>query len=330
MPTEHALRSRLFQASPHEVDALALEVLRFQAERCPVYGEWLRALGRDPGAVHRVEDIPFLPVSVFRDHRVYGGTGEPEAVFESSGTTGQRPSRHVVADLGLYRESLLSAFRLVYGDPAEYAIIGLLPSYLERPNASLVHMVKVLQEVSGHSDCGFCLDDHPALADRLARLEQQGQKTLLIGVTFALLDFARQHALPLEHTIVMETGGMKGRGEELTREEVHSRLMTAFRIEQVHSEYGMTELLSQAYATAEGRFTPAPWMKVLVRDPYDPFSLLPPGRTGALNIIDLANLYSCSFIATDDLGTRYPDGTFDVLGRLDHAELRGCNLMLSG
>jgi hypothetical protein len=218
----------------------------------------------------------------------------------------------------------------VYGDPTEYAIIGLLPSYLERPNASLVHMVKVLQEASGHPDCGFCLDDYEALAQRIIRLEHMGQPTLLIGVSFALLEFARQYPMPLMHTLVMETGGMKGRGEELTREELHFRLMTAFRLEQIHSEYGMTELLSQAYAPAEGHFTPAPWMKVLVRDPYDPFALMPPGRTGALNIIDLANLYSCSFIATDDLGTLNTDGTFEVLGRLDHAELRGCNLMVTG
>lgn len=304
----------------------ALETFKFQARFNPVYKAYMEALQISPATVSRLEEIPFLPILFFKSHEVMTGGFEPAGVFESSGTTGSTPSRHFVRDLGLYEASFGKAFELFYGNPSKYCVIGLLPSYLERGHSSLVYMVNRLIQLSPHPRSGFYLDDAKGLALLLEELESEGQATLLIGVTFALLDFAAEYPLPLRHTILMETGGMKGRRKEMIREEVHRCLMDAFGLPAIHSEYGMTELLSQAYSKSGGLFQCPPWMKIMARDEEDPFQVTASGA-GALNIIDLANIHSCSFIATDDAGKVNPDGTFSVLGRMDGSDLRGCSLL---
>lgn len=308
-------------------EATALELFRYQYENNQLYRQFVMALKVDISSVDRLTRIPFLPVSFFKTHKVVTDVHDHYPfVFESSGTTAELPGRHFVADGKLYEEALLNGFTKFYGDPAGYTIIALLPSYLERKTASLVHMAKVLMDRSGHKDGGFYLNEFDELASVLKRLEAQQQPVLVIGVTFALLDFAEAHPMPLKHTIVMETGGMKGRRTEWTRTQVHEYLKGQWGLDNVHSEYGMTELLSQAYARSEGMFEPSPTMQVLVRDINDPFDINVTG-TGCLNIIDLANVYSCAFIATDDIGTIHSNG-FEVLGRADHSALRGCNLMV--
>jgi hypothetical protein len=310
-----------------------LEVFRYQADMNPVYREFIHGIGLDPVQVREPEQVPFLPVEFFRTHRVICGDVTPELIFESSGTTGMEPSRHYVADPQLYLESFTRGFNRFYGDPSGLCILALLPSYLEREGSSLVYMTERLIRISGHPDSGFYLDQWEELAGVLGRRNRDGQPTLLIGVSFALVDLAEKYAMELgNHIIVMETGGMKGRRKELVRDELHQILREAFHSEVIHSEYGMTELLSQAYSTGEGIFRCPPWMKVLIRDPNDPLSILSHlkgSQTGGINIIDLANLYSCSFIATGDLGVLYPDGSFEVRGRFDHSEVRGCNLMVT-
>ena len=293
-----------------------------------MYRTYLSHLGVNPLEIKTVEKIPFLPIRFFRDHTVAVTKGPFETVFTSSGTTGTTPSRHYVADLALYRESFRKTFSLFYGDPSRYCILALLPSYLERQGSSLVHMFDHLIRLSGHPLSGFYLHDHARLYDTLMKLKETRQKTLLFGVSFALLDFAEKYELPLMDLIVMETGGMKGRRKEMIREELHARLRASFRVPAIHSEYGMTELLSQAYSQGEGLFRTPPWMRIFIRDSYDPLSLLPTGRSGGINIIDLANIYSCAFIETQDVGRLLPGGTFTVEGRFDHSELRGCNLMV--
>ncbi|HRN56738.1 MAG TPA: acyl transferase, partial [Agriterribacter sp.] len=274
--------------------------------------------------------IPFLPVSFFKTHRVQSTLFEPQMIFESSGTTQTINSKHYIKDITLYTESFLKGFVQFYGDPRNWCIIGLLPSYLERQHSSLVMMVDELIRQSEHESSGFYLNEYSRLADTIQQLEQQQQKTLLIGVTFALLDFAEAHPIPLQHTVVMETGGMKGRKAEMTRQEVHGLLKAAFRLPYIHSEYGMTELLSQSYSRGDGIFRSPPWMKILLRNEDDPLEILNvagKGTSGVVNIIDLANIYSCSFIATDDAGKLYPDGSFEILGRIDNSDIRGCSLM---
>lgn len=310
-------------------EELALQLFQYQARKVPVYRQWLRHLDIDPAAVNSLSQIPHLPIELFTHHQVMDGPVDDQTlVFESSGTTGMIRSRHYVRQPELYRESLLTGFTSVYGPPEEWHFLALLPSYLDRPNASLVYMMQTLMDASPHHEHGFFLDDLDTLQQRILSLEKARQKTLLIGVTFALLDFAAYSPLPLRCVQIMETGGMKGRRREMIREEVHRQLKDAFGVSQIHSEYGMTELLSQAYAPANGLFAPPPWMIVSLRDPYDPFQSLPTGQTGAINIIDLANIHSCAFLATSDIGRLYPEGTFEVLGRLDDSMIRGCNLMV--
>lgn len=302
-----------------------------QSTQNAAYREYVDLLGTDRHAVNSMERIPFLPIGFFKSRVVTTGDVVPETWFESSGTTGQVNSRHYVRDLGTYRQSFVGGFRKFYGDPFEWCIIGLLPSYLERQHSSLVMMVDELIRMSGHPKSGFYLYAFDRLADTLAELEQQGQKTLLIGVTFALLDLAERYKFPLRNTVVMETGGMKGRREEMTRAQVHARLGDAFGLRSVHSEYGMTELLSQAYSQGEGIFYPSDTLRVLIRDEDDPFSVRDRGNgiaQGIINVIDLANMDSCSFIATEDAGKLYPDGSFEVTGRVDHSDIRGCSLMV--
>jgi hypothetical protein len=308
----------------------ALEIFRYQAVGCPVYAEYLTLLGVDPEGVTRITDIPFLPVSFFRDHAVFTGGGEPEKVFISSGTSGMRQSRHAVKSLSVYNESLARAFRQFFGDPAQYAVMGLLPSYLQREGSSLIYMVNKLMELSGNGHGGFFLNEYDALLNAAGEARADGLKVLLFGVTFALLDLAEKHPCDMSDVIIIETGGMKGRRHEMIREELHNILKDTLGVQAVHSEYSMTELLSQAYSSADGLFLTPPWMKVLIRDSHDPsLHSVEDGAAGGISIIDLANIFSCSFIATSDLGRMHADGTFEVLGRFDDADIRGCSLLVS-
>ncbi len=303
------------------------DIFRLQYAQNPVYRQWCGLMRVDASSVLTPAEIPALPISFFKTHSVVTGDFTAEKIFESSGTTQTGNSRHLVKDADLYVQSFLRCFELFYGNIRKWCVLGLLPSYLERGNSSLVMMVDELIWRSGHSSSGFYLYDHQKLSGTLQQLEQQGQPTLLIGVTFALLDFAAAHRQKLKHTLVMETGGMKGRRKELTRAEVHQQLCGALGIEKVHSEYGMTELLSQAYSKGDGRFVCPPWMKVLVRDEEDPLQIRTEGR-GLLQVIDLANAWSCAFIATEDVGRVYADGSFEVWGRLDNSDIRGCSLLV--
>ena len=318
---------KIFGVKEDDFVALALETFHFQSTYNPVYKAYLEALRINPAPVSSVTQIPFLPIRFFKSHDVQTTYFQPEAVFESSGTTGSANSRHLVKELSLYEESFEKGFELFYGRVKEYCIIGLLPSYLERKNSSLIFMVDKLIQLSEHPQSGFYPDEYEKLFAVLNELEKRKQKTLLIGVTFALLDFAEKYAAPLNHTVIMETGGMKGRREEMIRLQVHEILKGTFGSVAIHSEYGMTELLSQAYSKGEGIFNCPPWMKVLVRDEEDPLLIKEQGP-GVINVIDLANIYSCSFIATDDAGKINDDGSFEVLGRIDGSDLRGCSLMV--
>lgn len=318
--------NNLFQVDNIVFNETALELFSFQYSNNAVYGGFVDALGKSAAQVQTIEGIPFLPISFFKTHAIKTTVFEEEQLFESSGTTQTVQSKHLVKSLKLYEESFFKAFALQYGSVQDYCILGLLPSYLERKHSSLVYMVQRMMDESAHPLNGFFLANIDELAKRLIQLEEQQQKTLLIGVTFGLLDFAERYQLPLKHTIIMETGGMKGRREELTREEVHQQLKESFSVDKIHSEYGMTELLSQAYSKGDGIFYCPPWMKVLVREEDDPLQLKTRGK-GALNIIDLANVYSCGFIATDDIGEVFADGSFRVMGRIDNSDIRGCSLL---
>ncbi len=313
--------------SQAEFEELALRIFQFQFDFNAVYQSYCQHLNKTPANVSNVTEIPFLPISFFKTHQVVSSQKKPEAIFESSGTTSNTTSRHFVTELDIYQQSFRKGFASIYGAISDYCILALLPSYLEREGSSLVYMVNDLISQSKHPKSGFYLNNLKVLQETLLILETQKTKTLLIGVSFALLDLAEQFPMPLEHTIIMETGGMKGRRKELIREELHSILKKAFGISKIHSEYGMTELLSQGYSQGEGLFKCPPWMKIITRDTEDPLTLQAYGKTGGVNVIDLANIYSCAFIATQDLGKTFPDGTFEVLGRFDHSDVRGCNLM---
>jgi len=315
-------------SNPADLVPRALELFRFQYANNPLYRQYTETLGVDPAGVTRLEEIPFLPVSFFKTDRVKTTDFVPETVFTSSGTTGVVSSRHEIKDLDLYKRSFRTAFDQFYGPAGDWCIIGLLPSYLERTSSSLVVMVDDLIRRSGHPRSGFYLYEHEALYRVLQELEARGQKTLLIGVTFALLDFAEKYSLSLQHTVIMETGGMKGRRRELTRAELHAFLAERLGVASVHAEYGMTELLSQAYSPGQGLFTCPPWMRMLVRTEDDPLEVRTAGE-GILNIIDLANCWSCAFLATDDVGRIYPDGRFAVSGRVDNSDIRGCSLLVA-
>jgi len=305
----------------------ALEIFRYQYRHCSIYHNFVNALGRDVDSIKEIRQIPFLPIAFFKTHTVVSGQFQPQLTFESSGTTSTQNSRHLVKDTALYRESFMLAFWAFYGSPEDYVFLCLLPSYLERGNSSLVYMADVLIRESGRPESGFYLNEWDALALQLQQLKARGQKVILLGVTFALLDFAEQYPMDISGTIVMETGGMKGRREEWTRNQVHDFLKRQWSLTAIHSEYGMTELLSQAYSKGDGLFQCAASMRVFVRDENDPFDIKTHG-SGCLNIMDLANVHSCSFIATDDIAKLKEEGTFEVLGRLDHSALRGCSLMV--
>ena len=327
---------KIFSVTERSFRQLSLDIFHFQYGANKVYNSYVNALGKKLSAIHEIEKIPFLPISFFKTDEIKTGKFNAEVIFKSSGTTQTINSRHHIKDVSIYIQSFTRAFEKLYGQLKGWCILGLLPSYLEKGDSSLVYMVDNFIKQSQHAQSGFYLYDRDKLKETLLSLERSNQKTLLIGVTYALLDFADRFAIPLKNTIIMETGGMKGRREELTRMEVHERLKKAFGNTEIHSEYGMTELLSQAYAKKEGRFQCPPWMRVLVRDDEDPLTVRSPKSAvdsknemlaGAINIIDLANINSCSFIATDDVGKLYADKSFEVLGRMDQSDLRGCSLL---
>ena len=311
-----------------EFEVKALEVFNFQFENNPVYRSFCDLLYKHPSDIKHIKDIPFLPIQFFKTHQVISSKKTIQQTFTSSGTTGSETSKHLVSDLSIYEDSFKQGFKQFYGEIRDYTILALLPSYLERDGSSLVYMVNELITQSNKPDSGFYLDNISALQKKLTALDSQGEKVLLIGVSFALLDLVERYKFQLKNTIIMETGGMKGRRKELIREELHTLLKQGFGVDAIHSEYGMTELLSQAYSSGQGVFKCPKWMHVLTRDTEDALTIQTQGRTGGLNIIDLANINSCSFIATQDLGRVESDGSFEIIGRFDHSDIRGCNLMV--
>lgn len=314
--------------STSDFNAMALDIFKFQFKNNRIYRSFCDLLYKHPSEVRTIEDIPFLPIQFFKSHRIVSSTLDSEIIFSSSGTTGSITSKHHVVDTNLYKKSYLKGFEYFYNNIENYAILALLPSYLEREDSSLIYMVDDLIQKSKHPKSGFYLNNLEALNKTILELENAQQKTLLIGVSFALLDLVESFNFDLKHTTIMETGGMKGRRKELIREELHQILNQGFGTKHIHSEYGMTELLSQAYSKGNGVFKTPPWMQVLIRDTEDPLTVLPNGKTGGLNVIDLANINSCAFIATQDLGKLHQDNTFEVLGRFDNSDIRGCNLMV--
>jgi hypothetical protein len=318
---------KIFEIEKAGFEMLALQVFQRQAREIEIYALYLDALKVNPARIGRIEDIPYLPIRFFKTHTVTDSE-TPQTIFESSGTTQTGNSRHFVADLSLYENSFLKCFELFYGPVTDWCILGLLPSYLERQHSSLVYMTNKLIEKSGRAESGFYMDQHERLFEKLSALEKKKQKTWLIGASFGLLDFAEKYTIQLDTTIVIETGGMKGRKVELVRDELHTILKNAFHTPHIHSEYGMTELLSQAYSIGEGVFECPPWMRILVRDDEDPFLVKKEGK-GVINVIDLANIHSCSFIATDDAGILNSDGSFEIWGRIDGSDLRGCSLLVA-
>jgi len=307
---------------------LALEVFQHQALNCLVYSSYLDELGIAPKSIIHFHQIPFLPIQFFKTHQIVSSADKTDKVFLSSGTTGNVQSKHYVSDLNVYKLSYTKGFEHFYGDIKDYTILALLPGYMEREGSSLIYMVDDLIKKSKSSDSGFYLNDLENLSNKLIKLDKRNKKVLLIGVSYALLDLVRKFEFDLKNTIVMETGGMKGKRKEMIREELHKRLSMGFGVDKIHSEYGMTELLSQAYSKGNGLFETPPWMRIVVRDPEDPLTLLPHTKTGGLNIVDLANINSCSFIATQDLGKINANGTFELMGRFDNSDIRGCNLMV--
>lgn len=314
--------------SDSEFLACALAVFKHQFENNAVYRSFCDLLYIHPSDVKKVEEIPFLPIQFFKSHEVLSSLDVIQETFTSSGTTGSTTSKHLITDLSWYEKSYLNGFGHFYGAAEEYTILALLPNYLEREGSSLIYMVDDLIQKSKKPDSGFYLNNTLELAQKLKELDTKGEKVLLVGVTFALLDLIEREQFQLKHTVIMETGGMKGRRKELTRMELHGILETGFGVFEIHSEYGMTELLSQGYSKGKGIFDCPPWMKILTRDTEDALTILETQQTGGINVIDLANYNSCSFIATQDLGKVYSDGSFEVLGRFDHSDIRGCNLMV--
>jgi hypothetical protein len=315
-------------SSKKEFEKIALKVFRFQYDNNIVYQEFCMLLKKNKENVKSLTEIPFLPIQFFKSHEVLSSTEPVEATFTSSGTTGIQTSKHLVTNISLYEESYRNAFSEFYGNIEDYCVLALLPSYLDREGSSLIHMVDDLIQSSNHEDSGFYLNNYEELITKLVELDNSGQNILLIGVTYALLDLIEMHQFQLKNTIIMETGGMKGKRKEMIREELHDILCKGFGVPVIHSEYGMTELLSQAYSLGNGIFECPNWMQILIRDPEDALTYVKEGKTGGINVIDLANINSCSFIATQDLGKKYPNHSFEVLGRFDNSDIRGCNLMV--
>lgn len=307
---------------------MALKIFRFQYQNNELYRQFTDALQVAPEKVDRLENIPFLPIEFFKTHSVQTGDFSPEITFTSSGTTGMITSKHPVKHISVYRESLMRGFEYFWGSPEDFVILALLPSYLERGGSSLVFMAEELIKATHHPQSGFYLHNYRKLSGTLKSLKNSGKKVLLLGVTYALLDLAEQFPVDFPELMVMETGGMKGNRKEMVREELHHQLKAAFGVDEIYSEYGMTELLSQAYSKGEQGFDTPSWMKILIRDVNDPLSFVKQGQTGGINVIDLANIHSCSFIATQDLGKIRSSSIFEVLGRFDNSDIRGCNLLV--
>lgn len=305
-----------------------MKIFRHQFEHNEVYQKYCLLLQKDPSNVKHLTEIPFLPIEFFKSKDIISTIDPIQQTFTSSGTTGITTSKHHITDLSFYEYSFRNGFSKFYGNIEDYAVLALLPSYLERDGSSLIYMINDLIEGSNHPDSGFYLNNYEALAKKLIELDSDGQNVLLIGVTYALLDLVELQNFNLKNTIVMETGGMKGKRKEMIREELHQVLSKGFGVPKIHSEYGMTELLSQAYSLGDGIFECPPWMDIIIRDTEDPLTILEDGKTGGINVIDLANFNSCSFIATQDLGKKYPDYSFEVLGRFDNSDIRGCNLLV--
>lgn len=314
--------------SQKQFEKIALKVFRFQHENNKVYREFCNFLNTDVQKVKSLEKIPFLPIQFFKSHSIVSNSNEIQETFTSSGTTGMITSQHLVTDVSLYEQSYRLAFSNFYGNIEDYVILALLPSYLERKGSSLIYMVKDMIELTNNENSGFYLHNYDELISRLIELDSSGQNIILIGVTYALLDLIEKQKFQLKNTIIMETGGMKGKRKEIIREELHDILCKGFGVNSIHSEYGMTELLSQAYSMGEGIFECPNWMQILIRDTEDALTYLDFGKTGGVNVIDLANINSCSFIATQDLGKKYSNNTFEILGRFDNSDIRGCNLMV--
>ena len=307
---------------------MALKVFRFQYENNLVYKEFCDFMNTDIQKVKSIQQIPFLPIQFFKSHNVVSTTDAIHETFTSSGTTGMITSKHLVTDISVYEQSYRNAFSEFYGNIEDYVVLALLPSYLERSGSSLIYMVKDLIGLSNNEHSGFYLNNYDELIAKLIELDNAGQNVILIGVTYALLDLVEQQKFQLKNTIIMETGGMKGKRKEMIREELHELLCNGFGVQSIHSEYGMTELLSQAYSLGNGIFECPAWMHILIRDTEDALTYVDYGKTGGVNVIDLANLNSCSFIATQDLGKKYPNNAFEILGRFDNSDIRGCNLMV--
>jgi phenylacetate-coenzyme A ligase PaaK-like adenylate-forming protein len=315
-------------SSEQDFNEVALDTFRYQYKHNLVYRKFSDLLKTKPNQVNTIEEIPFLPIDLFKSHRILSSDANIQKTFTSSGTTGDKTSKHHVTDLSIYEQSFNKGFKQFYGNIEDYVVLALLPSYLEREGSSLIYMAQHLIEKSNHSDSGFYLNNLAELKSKLISLDSEGQKVLLIGVSFALLDLVEDFQFGLNNTIVMETGGMKGRRKEMIREELHSILKKGFGVHTIHSEYGMTELLSQAYSNGNGVFNCPPWMQILIRDPEDAKSYLNNNSTGGINVIDLANINSCSFIATQDLGKMSDNNSTEIMGRFDNSDIRGCNLMV--
>jgi phenylacetate-coenzyme A ligase PaaK-like adenylate-forming protein len=314
--------------SEQDFETISLEIFKHQFKNNKVYRSFCDLLYVHSSDIKKVEEIPFLPIQFFKTHQVVSSSEKIKEIFTSSGTTGSNTSKHLITDLSIYEESYQKGFYHFYGNIEEYVVLALLPNYLERKGSSLVYMVDDLIRKSKNPESGFYLHNLEELSQKIINLERKGQKTILIGVTFALLDLIETQEFNLKNTTVMETGGMKGRRKELIRSELHEILSKGFGVDKIHSEYGMTELLSQGYSKGNGIFECPPWMKVLTRDTEDALTILKNGKTGGMNVVDLANYNSCSFIATQDLGKVFKDNTFEILGRFDHSDIRGCNLMV--
>jgi len=332
--TYEGIQQAIFEVKADNFEQVALQVFRYQYQHNNIYAAYCNAIGCKANAVQSIEAIPFLPIQFFKSHAIKSYQSNQQFVFESSGTTGSINSKHFVKDLSWYEQSFTKTFAQFYGAVSDYCILGLLPSYLEKGNSSLVYMVDHLIKNSQHPSSGFYLYDHDKLANQLEQNKQNQQPTILIGVSYALLDFAENNPCQLRHTIVMETGGMKGRREEMTKAALHKQLIQQLGIPEVHSEYGMTELMSQAYSKRDGIFKSPNWMKVILRSEDNPLEILKldfnsqSSYNGAINIIDLANIDTCAFIATEDWGSTHADGTFEILGRLENSDIRGCGLMI--
>lgn len=312
-----------------EFHKIAMKVYRHQYEHNPVYRQFCDLVRKTPTEVRSLDQVPYLPIEFFKSKEVLSSTAPIQTTFTSSGTTGSITSKHHVTDLNYYEESFRKGFSYFYGPIEDYVVLALLPSYLEREGSSLIYMADDFIKQSNHAESGFYLHNYQELIANLERLDREGKNVLLLGVTYALLDIIEQHQFELKNTIIMETGGMKGKRKEMIREELHAILGQGFGVHKIHSEYGMTELLSQGYSLGDGIFQCPPWMDIVIRDSEDPFTRIESfGKTGGVNVIDLANINSCSFIATQDLGKKYEDGSFEILGRFDHSDIRGCNLMV--